>query len=338
MIESGNVNFALTDSSLTGPGSSSLSSIEQASLTGGASGNTFQLNGWTGTASVDGGLGTDTLVGANVASIWTTTSAGAGNINNAIAFTSIESFVGGSASDTFNWLNTTNTWAISSNNAGSVGGASFAGMDNLNGGSADDNFTIASGAGVSGTINGNGGVNSLDYAAFTTAVTVNLTTGSATGTGGISNIQHVFGGAGNDNFTGSIAANVLVGNAGNDTVFGNDGRDILIGGLGADLLDGGNDDDILIGARTSYDANRAAMLAILQEWSRTDLAYAGRRDHISGVLAGGLNGAFKFDATTVFDDTRTADTLWGRAGTDWFIYGTKDDLMDQTNGETTTKI
>jgi len=69
-----------------------------------------------------------------------------------------------------------------------------------------------------------------------------------------------------------------------------------------------------------------------------DLAYAGRRDHISGVLAGGLNGAFKFDATTVFDDTRTADTLWGRAGTDWFIYGTKDDLMDQTNGETTTKI
>ena len=44
------------------------------------------------------------------------------------------------------------------------------------------------------------------------------------------------------------------------------------------------------------------------------------------------------NATTVFDDTRTIDTLWGRGGIDWFIYGTRDDLMDDVAGETTTRI
>jgi Ca2+-binding RTX toxin-like protein len=169
-------------------------------------------------------------------------------------------------------------------------------------------------------------------------VTVNLSTGVATGTDGVSNFQHVFGGSGNDSLAGSAAVNILVGNAGDDTLFGNDGRDILIGGLGADLLDGGSDDDVLIGARSSYDANPVALIAIAQEWTRTDLGYSVRRDHISGLVAGGLNGAFVFNATTVFDDTRTPDTLWGRGGIDWFIYGTRDDLKDQVPGETKTKI
>jgi Ca2+-binding RTX toxin-like protein len=338
IIESGDVNFALSNSNLTGAGSSSLMSIERATLTGGASGNTFNLNGWTGTALIDGGLGTNTLIGGNVANIWTMTTVGAGNINSTITYINIENFAGGTASDAFIWLNTPNAWSITASNAGNVGASNFTGMENLAGGSSSDSFTFATGAGVSGTINGGAGINSLNYAAFLTGVTVNMTTGVATATGGISNFQHVFGGAGNDNFTGNAAANLLVGNAGNDTAFGTDGRDILIGGLGGDLLDGGNDDDILIGARTSYDANVSALLAIAQEWTRTDVSYAGRRDHISGALAGGLNGTFVLNATTVFDDTRTIDTLWGRGGTDFFIYGTRDDVMDAVNGETTTKI
>ncbi len=338
VIETGDVNFTLTNTSLTGPGTSSLLGIEQASLTGGASGNTFQINGWTGSALLDGGSGTDTLVGANVTSSWNITGTGAGNINGAITFIGMENFAGGTASDTLNWLNTPNTWIITGSNAGSVNGSFFSGMENLNGGSADDSFTIASGASVSGTLNGNAGVNSLNYAGFVIGVTVNLTTGVATGTGGVSNFQHVFGGSGNDNFTGSAAANIFVGNAGDDTLFGNDGRDILIGGLGADLLDGGSEDDILIGARSSYDNNPVALRAISQEWTRTDLSYSIRRDHISGLVAGGLNGAFVFNVTTVFDDNRTPDTLWGRGGIDWFIYGTRDDLKDQVSGETKTKI
>jgi Ca2+-binding RTX toxin-like protein len=219
-----------------------------------------------------------------------------------------------------------------------VAGFTFSGFENLTGGASDDVYTFANGAGVAGAIDGGGGANTLDYAAFTTNLTVNLTTGAATATGSVSNIQHVFGGAGNDSFTGSAVANVLVGNTGNDSVFGNDGRDVLIGGLGGDSLDGGNDDDILIGARTSYDASIASMLAILSEWTRTDLSYAARLSHISGATTGGLNGTFRLNSTTVFDDNRTPDTLFGRAGTDWFIYGTRDDVADSISGETTTKI
>jgi Ca2+-binding RTX toxin-like protein len=197
-------------------------------------------------------------------------------------------------------------------NAGKVGGFTFSGVENLNGGSAEDAFAFANGVGVTAAINGGGGANTLDYTAYLSDVTVTLTNLTATGTGGVSNIQHVFGGAGNDSLTGDVAANIFVGNAGNDTLFGNDGRDILIGGTGADLLDGGNGDDILIGASTSYDANRAALLAILQEWTRTYLAYGDRLNHINGAVAGGLNGAFKLNSTTVFDDNKTTDTFWGR--------------------------
>ena len=115
--------------------------------------------------------------------------------------------------------------------------------------------------------------------------------------------------------------------------------DRAIGANGIDLLDGGNDDDLLVGGFTSYDANRAAYLAILQEWTRADLAYNGRVDHISGAVAGGLNGTFKLNATTVFDDNKAADTMWGRAGTDWFITtANKDNVMDKVSWETITKL
>jgi Ca2+-binding RTX toxin-like protein len=154
----------------------------------------------------------------------------------------------------------------------------------------------------------------------------------------VTNSHPVVGGLGDDNRTGNALANVLVGYAGDDAIVGGGGRDVLIGGLGADLLDGGDDDDILIGARTSHDPSLAALLAILREWTRTDLSYANRLAHISGATTGGLNGSFGFNANTIFDDNRTTDTLFGRAGTDWFIHGTRDDLADWVNGETKTKI
>lgn len=338
LIDSGDVNFTLSDTALTGSGSNTLSGIEQASLTGGAGASTIRLTGWSGTTIIDGAGGIDTLVGANVTSIWTLSATGTGNINNTTTFAGVENFSGGTAADTLNWLNTTNTWNLTGVNAGNVGGSVFTGMENLGGGSADDAFTFALGGSVSGRISAGTGVNILNYAALSTPVTVNLTTGVATGTGGISGFQNVFGGLGNDSLTGNALANILVGNAGNDTLFGNAGRDILIGGLGSDLLDGGDDDDILIGARTVYDANPFALNAISAEWVRNDVTYAVRRDRISGAATGGLNGAFVFNSSTVIDDSRAPDTLWGRGGLDWFIFGQRDNLMDNTNTETTTRI
>ena len=61
-------------------------------------------------------------------------------------------------------------------------------------------------------------------------------TGTATGTGGISNIANVTGGAGDDSIVGSFGDNVLRGGDGANTFLGGPGADTLIGGAGNDLF------------------------------------------------------------------------------------------------------
>ena len=56
-------------------------------------------------------------------------------------------------------------------------------------------------------------------------------------------IENLVGGAGNDTFIGSSAANQLDGNGGNDTLRGLKGNDTLNGGAGEDLLFGGKGSD-----------------------------------------------------------------------------------------------
>jgi hypothetical protein len=142
--------------------------------------------------------------------------------------------------------------------------------------------------------------------------------------------------------TGSTAANVLVGGAGNDTLLGGAGNDILIGGLGNDTLQGNGGDDLLIGGTTSYDANLAALSALMREWSRTDVSYSARVSHLKGT-GGGQNGSYVLKTATVFDDGVT-DTLDGNAGTDWFFARVpgqswqKDRVGDRISSEALTSL
>ena len=64
--ETANTNFTLTNSSLTRSTGEvdTLNNIEVANLVGGAGSNTFTLTGWTGSGSLNGGGGDDTLVWA----------------------------------------------------------------------------------------------------------------------------------------------------------------------------------------------------------------------------------------------------------------------------------
>ncbi|MAC54339.1 MAG: hypothetical protein CME31_17505, partial [Gimesia sp.] len=107
----------------------------------------------------------------------------------------------------------------------------FTDFQNLIGGSQDDRFDLSDGAGLTGTLDGGFGNDSLDYRDYTTGVTVNLFQGTATNIGELvvgagggdddNSIENVFGGDGNDNITGD-----------ND-------NNILGDGLGSDNLDGG---------------------------------------------------------------------------------------------------
>ena len=87
----------------------------------------------------------------------------------------------------------------------------------------------------------------LSYANYTTGVTVNLATKTATGTAGVCDIETVIGGSGNDSLTGDSGPNRLEGRDGNDTLDGADGNDLLLGGTGDDNLFGAFGNDVLLG-------------------------------------------------------------------------------------------
>jgi len=183
----------------------------------------------------------------------------------------------------------------------------------------------------------------LDYSAFTTPVTVNLATGSATNVNGgaagaVTDIQNVHGGSGGNTLTGTAQGNILIGGSGADTITGGTGRSLLIGDGGADHITGGSTSggDILIGGTTSYDsdtrANLIALMAILTEWQSTD-SYSTRFTSIdNGTIPGGYELRF---GTTVLDDGAT-NTLKGAAGTlalDWFFAGASDTKINYVSGE-----
>lgn len=134
------------------------------------------------------------------------------------------------------------------------------GNDTLNAGSGND--ILEGGAGAD-SLDGGADEDTVDYSSETNAVTVNLTTGTATDGGGsndtLTNIEKVLGSNSGDNLTASSTiANVLEGNGGNDTLTGF-AADQLIGGAGDDTLnidlaalqnnatriDGGADNDTL---------------------------------------------------------------------------------------------
>src|SRR5262249_21444932 len=254
--------------------------------------------------TIDGGGGSlDKITGANVVNTWIVTSRFAGSLNG-ITFSNVEKLTGGTSTDTLTAPNTVNSWNITGNNAGDLNSfVAFTGMENLAGGTDVDNFRLNDGKGVTGSINGGGGGDWIDFSLYTTAVTVNLATGSATNVaGGITNIQNVRGGSGGNMITGNSQGNILIGGNGLDTIVGGSGRSILIGRSNADSVTGGGEDDIVIGGTTIYDsfttAHNASLAAILAEWQSGN-PYSLRIDHLRGLTPGGLNGSNILTASTI---------------------------------------
>ena len=125
-----------------------------------------------------------------------------------------------------------------------------AGIDTILG--ADGADTVGGGPGAD-RINGGAGVDTAHFGQAP-AITVNLTTGSATGEGTdvLTLFENVTGSPGADTITGNSAGNLLQGAGGNDKVLGQDGNDklygaggndALTGGMGTDTCDGGTDID-----------------------------------------------------------------------------------------------
>ncbi len=199
-------------------------------LTGGSGTDEFIVaTGATFAGVLDGGAGNNTLVGPNQNAVWDLTGADAGDIQGvAASFKNIGTLEGGSANDDFvihsgatltgvldggggdNTLTGPNqgeVWGVTGVNSGYLSGAisPFLNIQNLIGGSGDDDFVFSNGGAVTGFIDGGAGIDGLDFSAFAAAQNVVLTglgatdgfTGTAAGVGGgFTNIDGLAGSAG----------------------------------------------------------------------------------------------------------------------------------------------
>ena len=306
----GNITGGTANDSFVFSPAATLSGI----INGGGGTNTIDLSAYTTATSVNLASSRATGLGGTFASIQAFK--GGTSSANAVA--------GPAAATTFN---------ITALNTFNANGLNFSNFGTIVGGAGENSFVLSNGAGLSGTINGgSGGTSWLDYSAYTTGVTVNLATGSATGFGSaLANIAKVRGGSGNDKLTGNSKGNILIGGAGNDTIIGGSGRSVLIGGTGIDTVTGGSGDDIVIGGSTTFDNTNAALDSILAEWQSTTDSYATRINFLKN--GGGANGTNKLTlGTTVIDDL-AANVLTGSAGNDWFFKGTSDSITDLQAGE-----
>ena len=138
----------------------------------------------------------------------------------------------------------------------------------------------------------------------------------------------LYAGSGNDVLWGGGGPNLLFGGTGNSTLWGGKGRNILIAGTGKDLLIGGAGDGLLIGGTTYYDANDAALQAIMKEWI-SPAAYATRVAYLTGTPGGSnvlANGSYCY---------LNSQTVYGSSNSDTLLGGNANDVFFQALGDNT---
>lgn len=257
---------------------------------------------------------------------------------------------GGAGSDTLVVMFAGNVWTITGVNAGNVLGTSikFTGIENLTGDSGHDVFRFANlSSKLSGKIDGGAGVNWLDYTSATAPVSVNLTTGAASRTTGVSNIHHIIGStAGGNRLTGNSAGNILVGRGAGNLLTAGAGRSLLIGGFGLNTIRGGAADDLIINGRTVYDSNHTSLESILALWqgagtyseriaalqtSNTTPLKVGVTVSLHGGLSAGGLGPKLGTGNFVYQST-----IYGLGGTDWFLTKFVVTVLDRASSEVLT--
>jgi filamentous hemagglutinin family protein len=223
----------------------------------GANAGTVNGIGFANVEAVDGQTGNDTLAGTAGDDTFTLT--GANQVTTSgVVVASVEAADGQTGTDTVVGTVGADAINVTGTNAGIINGMNFAGVENLAGNAGDDTFSFTNGASVSGLVDGGGGSDRLDYRAYTTAVSLDLGSNTATGVGSFNNIESVTGGSSSDTLSGTAGSDsftltapnagtvngisfaqfeILNGQAGNDSF-------VLTGGSVTTILGGANLDSL----------------------------------------------------------------------------------------------
>jgi Ca2+-binding RTX toxin-like protein/cyclophilin family peptidyl-prolyl cis-trans isomerase len=315
VVETFDTNWLLTDTSLTGIGNDTLSSFEQASLTGGAGNNTLDARGYTGNATLDGAAGADTiLAGTGGSSLL-------GNAGN-------DSLVGNTGNDTI----------LGGNDTDILFGGD--GDDSLDGG-AGNNDRVTGGNGLDKL---NGGAGTGDWLIETSnAALIRLTATTLTGiTVDIDTVTGFEGamltGGDGDNtidastFAGSAS---LIGGGGNDalsagatasTLEGGNGNDTLTGGKANDSLSGGDDSDLILETGNGNIAATINAVTLVTQLVGAAVFGTDTYTSIESVRLTGGAAANRFDlklftGSVTLDGGVGNDTLIGTANNDSLVGG-----------------
>jgi Ca2+-binding RTX toxin-like protein len=353
--ESGDVDFVLDASSLTGVGSDQFTDIEQASLTGGDSANTIDASLFTGSVTVTAGAGNDTLIGSD-------------NDDELFGNGDDDSLVGGLGNDLVNGGADNDLVFGGEDDDVVLGGAGNDtlegenGNDDIRGQSGDDR--IAAGQGDD-TIDGGDGA---DYLVASGNVDFTLTDVSLVGVGtdqlanletvelaggfsgnlldasGFSGDTILRGFSGADTLVAGSGNDILIGYAGRDRLFGNDGDDTLLGSAGSDHLDGGAGNDRLRGQGSSRDElfGGSGNDQLDGGAGSDSLSGDGGQDTLQGETGNDqLNGGAGNDSllggtgSDILNGDDGQDTLLGESGNDQLNGGTGDDSLLGSDGADT---
>jgi hypothetical protein len=281
VVKRGSGTFALSNYALSaGSDYVSISSIENATLIGGSGPDIFNLTGWTGGVSVQGGGGSNTLIDSadgNFVVQPNSLTRTVGSVVSTIQFTEIDivNLTGGFGNNSFD-LSAWPKQAVLSGGyygtdtvtvAGNVdyhlsdvllmrpgqGMIRLSGFENaiITGGSAANTFNLSN-WNQAATLNGEGGNDKLIAAGnvnFTLSDTsLTRSTGGALTLSSIEEAE-LIGGAGNNlinaaAFTGRVK---IDGAAGNDTITSGSGLALLLGGAGNDVINAGTGRSLMIG-------------------------------------------------------------------------------------------